>query len=251
MSGHPGYLRLLDEMRALHERKAADYGRDADPFANCRASAEFGIPAWVGVMVRANDKVHRVKSMILNGRLANESVDDSLLDLAAYALIALTLLREERELSLARWAERAGVPAGESTPAPRRRHRVYIAGPISKGDLKGNIDRATAAHTELMKAGFAPLCPHWSVYAKPTEVRRSNPHLSPDVWCMATADGNGMSHADWLGVDLAWVAAADALLRLPGESTGADQEVAEARRLNVPVFFSAAELCAHFKGECS
>lgn len=94
--GHPEYLKLLDEMRALHQRKAADYGRGADPFANVRSSGEFGIPAWVGVMVRTNDKLHRVKSFIANGSLKNESIDDSLMDLAAYALIALVLLREGR-----------------------------------------------------------------------------------------------------------------------------------------------------------
>lgn len=93
--GHAGYLRLLDEMRALHVKKAADYGRGADPLANCRASADFGVPAWVGVMIRANDKVHRIKSFVQNGTLANEGVRDSLMDLAAYALIALTLFDEE------------------------------------------------------------------------------------------------------------------------------------------------------------
>lgn len=92
--GHPEYLKLLDEMRELHVRKAADYGRGADPFANVRASSEFGIPAWVGVMVRAGDKLHRIKSFLANGNLKNESVEDSLKDLAAYALIALVLYRE-------------------------------------------------------------------------------------------------------------------------------------------------------------
>ena len=95
-AGHPEYLKLLDEMRELHIRKAADYGRGADPFANVRASVDFGIPAWVGTMVRAMDKVHRIKSFVANGNLKNESVEDSLLDLAAYALIALVLFREEQ-----------------------------------------------------------------------------------------------------------------------------------------------------------
>lgn len=95
--GHPGYLKVLEEMAALHKRKAADYGRGADPFANVRAAVEFGLPAWLGVMVRANDKMHRIKSFAQNGSLKNESVEDSLMDLAAYALIALVLYREERE----------------------------------------------------------------------------------------------------------------------------------------------------------
>lgn len=94
--GHPEFLKLLDEMRSLHQKKALDYGRRGiDPLANCRASAEFGVPAWVGVMIRAGDKLHRIKSYILNGNLANEGVEDSLLDLAAYALIALVLFREQ------------------------------------------------------------------------------------------------------------------------------------------------------------
>lgn len=92
--GHPEYLKLLDEMKELHCRKAADYGRGEDCFANVRASSDFGVPAWVGTMIRANDKLHRIKSLIVNGSLKNESVEDSLMDLAAYSLIALVLYRE-------------------------------------------------------------------------------------------------------------------------------------------------------------
>lgn len=94
LGGHPGYLKLLDEMKELHCRKAADYGRGQDPLANVRAGADFGVPAWVGVMIRANDKMHRIKSFLANGSLKNESVEDSLKDMAAYALIALVLYRE-------------------------------------------------------------------------------------------------------------------------------------------------------------
>lgn len=94
--GHPEYLKLLGEMRALHLLKAADYGRGDDCFANVRASEEFGIPAWLGTMVRAMDKVHRIKSFVLNGNLKNEPLEDSLKDLAAYALIALVLFREDQ-----------------------------------------------------------------------------------------------------------------------------------------------------------
>jgi hypothetical protein len=94
MDGHPEYLKLLEEMKALHQRKAADYGRGADPLANVRQSVEFGVPAWIGVMIRANDKMHRIKSFIQNGDLKNESFEDSLMDLAAYCLIALVLKRE-------------------------------------------------------------------------------------------------------------------------------------------------------------
>lgn len=119
-----------------------------------------------------------------------------------------------------------------------RRLRVYIAGPISKGDLLHNVNQATEAFITLAKAGLAPLCPHWSVYSKPAE--RS---YLRDVFCIATAAGNAeMSHADWLGIDLEWVRQSDAVLRLPGESSGADQEVAEAKECGIPVFQSVEEL---------
>lgn len=95
--GHPEYLKLLDELRELHLKKSADYGTGKDPFANCRSGAEFGVDPWIGVMIRANDKVQRIKSFLQNGTLKNESVEDSLLDLAAYSLIALVLFREQKQ----------------------------------------------------------------------------------------------------------------------------------------------------------
>lgn len=126
-----------------------------------------------------------------------------------------------------------------------RRIRVYLAGPISKGGLAHNVNQATEAFITLAKAGFAPWCPQWSIYAKPVPVL----NVSPDsVYCHGTAQGNPqMSHEDWMGVDLSWVAVSEAVLRLPGESTGADQEVAYARRLGIPVFDGIGALLAYYE----
>ena len=93
--GHPGFLALIEEVRLLHEKKAADYGRDADPLANLRASVEVGIEPWRATWLRAMDKVTRINTYCQKGTLANEGVEDSFMDLAAYALLALTLFREE------------------------------------------------------------------------------------------------------------------------------------------------------------
>lgn len=92
--GDQRYLKLLEDMAALHRRKAADYGTDADPFANIRASAEIGVEPWRGAWLRAKDKVKRIDQYCRSGTLANEGVEDSFMDLAAYALIALVLFRE-------------------------------------------------------------------------------------------------------------------------------------------------------------
>ena len=98
MSRHPNSARfheLLKEAGELHDRKQEDYGRGDDPFANVRSSADWGMPSWVGAMVRATDKVRRLQTFARKGELANESAEDAFMDLAVYALIALVLYEEE------------------------------------------------------------------------------------------------------------------------------------------------------------
>jgi hypothetical protein len=97
--GDRRFLEKLRQIAELHAAKQADYGQGHDPFANLRASQEFGVEPWVGAVIRLNDKVTRIKSFIANGVLKNESVQDSLLDMAIYALIALILF-EEKTLGL-------------------------------------------------------------------------------------------------------------------------------------------------------
>lgn len=94
-SGSERFHELLKEIGELHDKKQQDYGSDADPFANVRATESWGIPAWVGATIRLGDKVQRLKSMWRNSELANESVEDSLRDIAVYALIGLVLWEEQ------------------------------------------------------------------------------------------------------------------------------------------------------------
>jgi len=93
--GDPRIHELLAKVGEMHDRKQEDYGSEADPFANVRASEEFGVPAWVGALVRLNDKVTRLKAFARKGTLRNESAKDSMLDIAVYALIAYILYEEE------------------------------------------------------------------------------------------------------------------------------------------------------------
>jgi len=95
MSGDPRFFKIIDEIKETHIRKSADYGTDEDFLANVRASEDWGIPAWVGTMIRANDKIIRLQSLLVKGKLENESARDSLIDLASYAIIALILMEEE------------------------------------------------------------------------------------------------------------------------------------------------------------
>lgn len=96
-AGDPRFHALLAEMGELHARKARDYGANQDPLANLRRSAVFGIPPWKATLVRMGDKVQRLQAYCVNGSLANEGVEDTLMDLAAYSLLALILHREEKQ----------------------------------------------------------------------------------------------------------------------------------------------------------
>lgn len=86
---------ILAEMSALHNKKGKDYGGATDPYANVRASAEFGVAPWIGALIRLNDKITRLKSFIRRGELANESALDSIQDIAVYAVIMRVLYEEE------------------------------------------------------------------------------------------------------------------------------------------------------------
>jgi len=98
---HPtsqAYFDLLDQMKALHASKSRDYGSENDPLANIRNGAAFvGIESWQGAMVRLSDKVTRLATFNRTGSLHFEGVEDTLLDLASYSLLALLLYREKRD----------------------------------------------------------------------------------------------------------------------------------------------------------
>jgi hypothetical protein len=86
---------ILAELREMHDRKNRDYGSAVDPYANVRASEDFGIPGWVGSVVRANDKMRRLQAAARGSDLANEGIRDSLIDNAVYFIIAAILFDEQ------------------------------------------------------------------------------------------------------------------------------------------------------------
>lgn len=88
------FTEIIDGIKDLHIQKSKDYGLDEDPYANVRATQDFGIEPWVGSIIRLNDKVQRLKSMVKKGRLVNESILDSFDDIAVYAVIARILYEE-------------------------------------------------------------------------------------------------------------------------------------------------------------
>lgn len=122
---------------------------------------------------------------------------------------------------------------------------VYISAPMKLGDRLHNISQADDAHAKLMQAGYSVINPVLNFYA-------GNAYTSPHTGeVLANTDRKGefyqFTHADWLSCDKAQVAKCDAVLRLPGESVGADEETAFARQLRIPVFHSIDSLRTHFE----
>jgi len=94
-SSSEAFRSALDEVWQMHRSKSHDYGSQDDPLANIRNGAEFvGIEPWRAAMVRLSDKVTRLATFNRTGELCHEAVEDTLLDLASYALLCLVLRRE-------------------------------------------------------------------------------------------------------------------------------------------------------------
>ena len=96
--GHPRFYELLEEMRRLHDMKNADYS-PGEPLENLRASARWaGVEPWRGVLVRMADKWTRLVNLCSRGgrhEVPDETVKDTALDLAVYALLFIILWEEE------------------------------------------------------------------------------------------------------------------------------------------------------------
>ena len=97
MSQSERFYELLENMKAVHDAKRHDYASTEDVFANFRHCEIAGIPAWKGVAVRISDKFSRIMGFARKERLEvkDESIKDTLVDMANYALIALILYEED------------------------------------------------------------------------------------------------------------------------------------------------------------
>ena len=103
--------------------------------------------------------------------------------------------------------------------------KVYVASPYTLGDVAVNVKKQIDAVDELMNKGFAPFAPLYSHFQHMVHPR---------------------PYQDWIKIDLEWVRVCDCVLRLEGESSGADGEVKLAKELNIPVYYSFDELYAAY-----
>lgn len=99
--------------------------------------------------------------------------------------------------------------------------RIYIASPYTLGDCAVNVRRQIDVFTRLLEMGhtpFAPLLSHFVHLVHPQEYDK------------------------WLEWDFAWLDVCDCVLRLDGESKGADMEVKRAKEKGIRVIYSIDEL---------
>jgi hypothetical protein len=105
---------------------------------------------------------------------------------------------------------------------------VYIAAPYTKDDPVTNVGNAIKAADILAEKGYIPFIPHLTM-----------------LWHFLCPHDLQF----WYDYDLAWLEKCDALLRLPGESAGADNEVSMAFALKMPVYLSIEDLLEDNEGE--
>ncbi len=101
------------------------------------------------------------------------------------------------------------------------RKLIYIASPYTIGDTETNVNRQIDTYAELIKLGFAPIAPLLSHFV---EIKYPQ------------------DHSTWIDIDFAMLSKCDGLLRLGGESKGADLEVGFATDHGIAVYYSISEL---------
>ena len=103
---------------------------------------------------------------------------------------------------------------------------VYVAGSYTQGDTILNVRNAILTAEELVEVGLVPYVPHLSAFWH---------FIAPHEYQF------------WLDYDLKWLEHCDILLRIPGESHGADREVEYAIERGIPVYYSIEELLEDMK----
>ena len=103
-----------------------------------------------------------------------------------------------------------------------RKTRVYVAGPITKGDQFKNVNDGIRAGENLSFLGYVPFIPHLTCF-----------------WHLMYPE---KENAFWYDYDNHWLDLCDCLLRLPGESPGGTMEVGRMVAQGKPVYYSIEQL---------
>ena len=97
---------------------------------------------------------------------------------------------------------------------------IYVAGPYTRPDPVTNTRAAIFAADALVAAGAAVVVPHLTM-----------------LWHLVSPQ----PLEEWYRRDIDVLDHCDAMVRLPGDSTGADAEAVYASGIGIPVFYSVEE----------
>lgn len=101
--GHPKFYEILKELEELHAVKNSDYSEANDPLSNLKMSEQIGIPGYVGNFIRMGDKWSRLVQLMKKKQqgegpaVKNESMKDTLRDLAIYCMLEMILIEEHEQ----------------------------------------------------------------------------------------------------------------------------------------------------------
>jgi hypothetical protein len=97
LKGHPRFYELLDEAARIHSAKNQDYAKESDPLANLKQCEKLGIPSYIGCFIRMQDKFSRLTNLFSGqeAKVKDESIADTLTDLAVYSLLCRVLWEEK------------------------------------------------------------------------------------------------------------------------------------------------------------
>lgn len=103
--------------------------------------------------------------------------------------------------------------------------KVFISSPYTLGDCAANVRAQHDAFAALLELGHAPFAPLLSHYQQ---------LIHPVSW------------EEWIKWDFVWLEQCDVVLRLPGESRGAELECAKAKELFIPVIETQVQFTEYF-----
>ena len=98
-------LDILDNMQSVYETKDNDYSATGLPMGNLRKCEDAGIDAWRGCLVRIGDKMSRLENFLKEKEylVISEKAEDTVVDLANYAILMSCLLEELKSVNLSRY----------------------------------------------------------------------------------------------------------------------------------------------------
>lgn len=93
------HIQICHELNRIYQLKNKDYGNSFS-----KQFEEYGL---VSSAIRIEDKLNRLKNLINNEQQVNdESIEDTLLDLANYAIMTVMELRNNKEDTIKVYADR-------------------------------------------------------------------------------------------------------------------------------------------------